>query len=47
MEITREKTRVIKLTRPGASLEFRGYNFRYERDRFGCAKRYLPRVPSA
>jgi len=47
LEINREKTRIIKLSEPGASLEFLGYSFRYEADRYGRAKRFLNRVPSA
>jgi len=43
----REKTWIIKLSEPGVSLEFLGYSFRYEVDRFGRAKRFLSRVPSA
>ncbi|MCB2262564.1 MAG: group II intron reverse transcriptase/maturase [Candidatus Thiosymbion ectosymbiont of Robbea hypermnestra] len=47
LKINREKTRIIKLSEPGASLEFLGYSWRYEADRFGRAKRFLNRVPSA
>lgn len=43
----REKTRIIKLSKPGVSLEFLGHSFRYEPDRYGRAKRFLNRVPSA
>ena len=39
--INREKTRVIELKERGASLDFLGYTFRYERDRHGGAHRYL------
>ena len=39
--INREKTRVIELKEAGASLDFLGYTFRYERDRHGGAHRYL------
>ncbi|WP_218068152.1 group II intron reverse transcriptase/maturase [Candidatus Thiosymbion oneisti] len=46
LKINREKTRIIKLSEPGASLDFLGYRLRYERDRFGRAKRFLNRVPS-
>jgi RNA-directed DNA polymerase len=48
LTINRKKTRVIVL-RPeeGASLDFVGYTFRYEWDRFGRGRRYLTAVPSA
>jgi RNA-directed DNA polymerase len=39
--INREKTRVINLDDPGASLDFLGYTFRYDRDRQGRPHRYL------
>lgn len=47
LTINRKKTRVIVL-RPeeGASLDFVGYTFRYEWDRFGRGRRYLTAVPS-
>ena len=32
LEINREKTRVVNLREPGASLDFLGYTFRYDRD---------------
>ena len=41
LTINREKTRVIELKESGASLDFLGYTFRYERDRHGGAHRYL------
>ena len=41
LAINREKTRVIELKETGASLDFLGYTFRYERDRHGGAHRYL------
>ena len=47
LSINRKKTRVIKLREPGACLDFLGYSFRYERDKFGRPKRFLNRVPSA
>ena len=47
LSINREKTRVVKLQEVGASLDFLGYSFRYERDKLGRPKRFLNRVPSA
>jgi RNA-directed DNA polymerase len=47
LTINRKKTRVIALTpESGASLDFLGYTFRYDRDRFGRVRRYLTAVPS-
>lgn len=47
LTINRKKTRVVTLTRRGeASLDFLGYTFRYEWDRFGRGWRYLAAVPS-
>jgi RNA-directed DNA polymerase len=43
----RAKTRVVNLGDDGASLDFLGYTFRYDRDRFGGAHRYLNLGPSA
>ena len=45
--INRGKTRIITLKKEGASLDFLGYTFRYERDEFGRDKRFLNMVPSA
>lgn len=46
LEINREKTRVLDLKQIGASLDFLGYTFRYDRDRFGGSHRYLNVIPS-
>lgn len=47
LRINRTKTRSIKLTsESGASVDFLGYTFRYEWDRFGRDRRYLTAVPS-
>ena len=35
LEINRDKTRVVELKQEGASLDFLGYTFRYDRDRLG------------
>lgn len=41
LELNREKTQVVRLNSEGASLDFLGYTFRYERDRHGRERRYL------
>lgn len=41
LEINREKTRVVNLGEEGASLDFLGYTFRYDRDLHGRGRRYL------
>lgn len=46
LKINRDKTRVVNLDQEGASLDFLGYQFRYERDRFGRDRRYLHWGPS-
>jgi RNA-directed DNA polymerase len=46
LELNREKTRVVDLKQVGASLDFLGYTFRYDRDRLGRPHRYLNVVPS-
>lgn len=46
LEINREKTRVVKLSEKGASLDFLGFTFRYDRDLKGRNRRYLNIVPS-
>ena len=46
VKINRDKTRVVKLTDPGESLDFLGYTFRYDRDRHGRPHRYLNLFPS-
>jgi RNA-directed DNA polymerase len=46
LELNREKTRVVELQQKGASLDFLGYTFRYDRDRHGRPWRYLNVVPS-
>jgi RNA-directed DNA polymerase len=48
LTINREKTRIVNLREEGASLEFLGFTFRYDRDRWGRADRkYLNLFPSA
>ena len=46
LEINRDKTRIVDLKEEGASLDFLGYTFRYERDLKGRAKKYLNLRPS-
>jgi RNA-directed DNA polymerase len=47
LTINRGKTRVVSVTRSsGGSLDFVGYTFRYDWDRFGRGFRYLTAVPS-
>ena len=41
LEINRDKTRVIELSKPGAKLNFLGYQFRYDRDRQGNGHKFL------
>ena len=45
--INRDKTRVVNLKEPKTSLDFLGYTFRFDRDRYGRETRYLNLVPSA
>jgi RNA-directed DNA polymerase len=46
LEINRDKTKVVKLRETGASLNFLGYTFRYDHDRFGRSHRYLNVIPA-
>jgi RNA-directed DNA polymerase len=46
LELNREKTRVVDLRQAGASLDFLGYTFRYDRDLHGDSNRYLNLIPS-
>src|SRR5205085_5058739 len=45
LELNREKTRVVDLRQVGASLDFLGYTFRYDRSWYG-PRRYLNVIPS-
>jgi len=47
LTINRDKTRTVKLGKPGASLDFLGYTFRYDRSLYGRKNRYLNLRPSA
>lgn len=46
LEINREKTQVVNLREQGASLDFLGYTFRYDRDLKGRDRRFLNVFPS-
>jgi RNA-directed DNA polymerase len=46
LEINRDKTRVVDLREEGASLNFLGYTFRYDRDLKGRDRKYLNMFPS-
>jgi RNA-directed DNA polymerase len=46
LTINAEKTRTVNVNEPGASLDFLGYTFRYERDLHGGTHRYLNLCPS-
>jgi RNA-directed DNA polymerase len=47
LTVNREKTRVVELKEPKASLDFLGYTFRFDRDLHGGPYRYLNLEPSA
>ena len=46
LEVNRDKTRIVQLEAAGASLDFLGYRFRYEADKFGRPQRFFNCVPS-
>lgn len=46
LEINRDKTRILQLKEKGEYLDFLGYRFRYEKDKFGRNKRFINKVPS-
>lgn len=46
LELNREKTKVVDLRQPGASVDFLGYTFRYDRDLRGRGHWYLNITPS-
>jgi len=46
LTINREKTRVVNLNQPTASVDFLGFTFRYDRDLYGGPHRYLNIFPS-
>ncbi len=47
LELNREKTKIVDLYGSGASVDFLGYTFRYDRDLRGRGHRYLNVTPSA
>jgi RNA-directed DNA polymerase len=46
LTVNRDKTRTLRLHRPGGSLDFLGYTFRYDRDLHGGPHKYLNLCPS-
>ena len=46
LELNRDKTRIVDLKQVGASLDFLGYTFRYDRSLYGKPRRYLNLIPS-
>jgi RNA-directed DNA polymerase len=46
LKLNRDKTRIIELREEGASLDFLGYTFRYDRDLKGRPVKYLNMSPS-
>ena len=46
LTINREKTSVVNLNEPAASVDFLGFTFRYDRDLYGGPHRYLNIFPS-
>lgn len=47
LSLNRDKTRIVDLQEKGASLDFLGFTFRYDRCRFAAGRRYLNITPSA
>ena len=46
LQLNREKTRIVELRREESQLDFLGYTYRYEPDKFGRGNRFLNAVPS-
>jgi RNA-directed DNA polymerase len=46
LEINRDKTRIVNLRSPGASVDFLGFTFRFNRDLYGHGHKYLNVEPS-
>ena len=46
LKVNRDKSRTVKMHAPGVGLDFLGYTFRYDRDRYGRDGHYLNLVPS-
>jgi RNA-directed DNA polymerase len=47
LTINRDKTRIVKMRQPGASLTFLGFTLRYDHDRYGRGRTFLNVFPSA
>jgi RNA-directed DNA polymerase len=47
LELNRDKTKIVNLRQPGASLDFLGFTFRYKRDLKGRGFQYLNVSPSS
>jgi RNA-directed DNA polymerase len=47
LRLNRDKTRTIRVSATGGTLDFLGFTFRWDRDRKGRDRRYLNVVPSA
>jgi RNA-directed DNA polymerase len=47
LTINREKTRIVAMRQPGASLTFLGFTLRYDHDRYGRGRTFLNVFPSA
>ena len=47
LTINREKTRIVPMRQPGASLTFLGFTLRYDHDRYGRDRTFLNVFPSA
>lgn len=46
LELNRDKTKILNLEKPGSSMDFLGFTFRYDRDLWGRGVRYLNVTPS-
>ena len=46
LTINRQKTRVVRMHQPEASVDFLGFTFRFDRDQYGRDRRYLNVFPS-
>lgn len=46
LKVSRDKSRTVRMHEPGVGLNFLGYTFRYDRDRYGRSGQYLNLVPS-
>lgn len=46
LTVNREKTKIVRMRKPGESLDFLGFTMRYDKDRQGRAHRYLNVFPA-